>query len=104
MEVLPNNSQRASTGGWANVGLDLSSYEGEYVRLEVRFREGTMFPHPPVSPELQGWYIDALESSIHYHNQGGDFPYFFKQFNIGDKFPNGFGFLNLDATVRAMVR
>ena len=94
-----NNSQTASTGGWANVGLDLSSYEGEYVRLKFVLEKNDV-TDPPVSPELQGWYIDALQIGDPLPQSGSvTFRTFSSSSTSGTNSPNGFGFLNLDATV-----
>ncbi len=94
-----NNSQTASTGGWANVGLDLSSYEGEYVRMKFVLEKNDV-SDPPVSPELQGWYIDALRIGDPLPQSGSvTFRTFSSSSTSGTNSPNGFGFLNLDATV-----
>ncbi len=94
-----NNSQTASSGGWANVGLDLSPYEGEYVRLKFVLEKNDV-SDPPVSPELQGWYIDALRIGDSLPQSGSvTFRTFSSSSTSGTNSPNGFGFLNLDATV-----
>ncbi len=94
-----NNSQTASTGGWANIGLDLSGYEGEYVRLKFVMEKNDV-SDPPVSPDLQGWYIDALRIGDALPSSGSvTFRTFSSSSNMGTNSPNGFGFLNLDAAV-----
>ena len=55
---------------------------------------------PPVSPELQGWYIDALRIGDALPASGSvTFRTFSSSSSMGTNSPNGFGFLNLDATV-----
>ena len=55
-----NNSQTQSSGGWATIGLDLSSFEGQYIRLKFVLEKNDV-QEAPASAELAGWYIDALQ-------------------------------------------
>ena len=59
-----NNSQTSTNAGWATIGLDLSTYETEYVRLKFVLEKNDI-SDPPVSADLQGWYIDGLRVEMH---------------------------------------
>ena len=94
-----NNSQTASNAGWATVGLDLSSYETEYVRLKFVLEKNDI-SDPPVSADLQGWYIDGLRIGDALPSSGSvTFRTFSNTDAQGGESPNGFGFLNMEAEV-----